>query len=258
MDNMALNEFISKTTHKTPSYHKKLHFIYAQIKQYSEKNNKDIADLKILEAGCGDGGITLPLISLGCKIRSFDIDEKSVKNIQNIIRHNNIKNIEVSTGNAYTFNDNQSYDIIILSEVIEHVLDPKKVLNNLTNMMDRSSYLILTCPNGHGPWELRNRMLIYPVIRSNKIRNFMGKPQYIHGSGEDHCQFYKKNDIMDFLRNKFSLISFSSSDSILATLDLIYSKNQTLNNLFGKLDTKIADHVPHWLGSGWYFCFEKS
>ena len=253
----SLSEFISNTNHHTPTYEKKLKFIYSQIIQYSKKHDKEIHDLKILEAGCGDGGISIPLASLGCKVKSFDIDQNYIKHVQNIIKENNITNLEVTEGNAYTSNDNQTYDIIILSEVLEHVLEPEKLLANLIKMTHNTSCLIVTCPNGYGPWEIKNRLFIYPFVRNNHIRRLMHRPDYVFGAGGDHCQFYKKLDIVDFLSDDFDLVSFSNSDSIFASLDLIYNQSRILTNFFSKIDSKLADHVPYWLGSGWFFCFEK-
>jgi hypothetical protein len=48
----------------------------------------------------------------------------------------------------------------------------------------------------------------------------------------------------------FSLKDFGKSDSILAIFET------RRGPLFGKADVRLADILPWWLASGWYFVFE--
>lgn len=232
------------------SYSKKLEFIYKTIEKYSQENNKAIKRLDILEVGCGEGGITIPLSSLGCNIRAFDVDERTIANISKHLNNNKkINNIKVSVGDGYTFDDKAKYDIIIASEVFEHVTEPLKLASNIKKRMNANSQIIVTTPNGYGPWEIRNRLFIYPLTRNNSIRKLFHKPGYVEGSSHEHCQFFTKNELMNlFFQLNFKLKAFQKSDSIFAALPM--------GRRMGKLDIKIADILPSCLASGWYFSFE--
>jgi len=48
----------------------------------------------------------------------------------------------------------------------------------------------------------------------------------------------------------FRLKDFGKSDSILAIFET------RRGPLFGKADVRLADILPWWLASGWYFVFE--
>lgn len=231
------------------SYLKKLEFIIFAIEKYSVLNNKKIDELEVLEVGCGEGGITIPLSSLGCNIRAFDVDKKSLVNLSNQIKRRRINNIFLSEDNGYTFTSDKKYDIVIASEVFEHVIEPSKLASNIKKTMRKNSYIIVTTPNGYGPWEIRNRIFYYPIKRNNVIRKLFNKSYYVEGTGPDHCQFFTRNRILKlFSTLGFKKISFKKSDSILAALPL--------GQKMGKLDTKIADILPSKLASGWYFVFE--
>lgn len=248
-----LDIFISNTIYKDPVDIKKLKFIFSAINRYASLKNKDIENLRILEVACGRGGITFPLTSLGCQVRAFDLSEKSVGYVQNQINRNKIKNLIVTLDNGYTFNDGKTYDIVIASEVFEHVLEPLKLAANITRRMMESSYLIVTTPNGHGPWELKNRVSpIEHFKKWNFLRRRFGKPPYVYGSGADHCQFYTKKRLVR-LFSKFSLrlVNFAKSDSFLT----IFSPLRK-SAFLGNADIKLADVLPYWLASGWYFNFE--
>ena len=248
-----LDVFISKSIYTAPVDIKKLKFIFSAIENYTISNKKNVEDISVLEVGCGEGGITLPLASLGCKVKAFDIEKKSAEYLQSRINIDEIENITVSVDNGYTFDDGESYDIIIVSEVFEHVLEPLRLLSNITIRMVKGSYLLVTTPNGYGPWELKNR--INPILhlkRNNWLRHLIGKQPYTKGGGSDHCQFYTKKILLKIF-SKFPLkqLKFARSDSFL-TMFSPFRKNA----LLGNIDIKLADILPDWLASGWYILFE--
>lgn len=248
-----LDIFISNTIYKDPVDIKKLKFIFTAMDKYASLKNKDIENLRVLEVGCGKGGITFPLASLGCQVRAFDINENSVGYVQSQINTNKIKNLIVTLDNGYTFNDGKTYDIVIASEVFEYFLEPLKLAANITRRMAEGSYLILTTPNGYGPWELKNRVIpIFYLRKWNLLRHLIGKPPYVKGSGMDRYQYYTKKRLVK-LFSKFSLrlVNFSKSDSILT----IFSPLRR-SAFLGNIDIKLADALPYWLASGWYFIFE--
>lgn len=233
-----------------PSYLKKLEFIFTTIENYAHENNKSVDELDVLEVGCGSGGISLPLSSLGCKIRAFDVDESAVSNLENQIKEKKIGNMVVSVDNAYSFNDNVQYDIVITSEVFEHLIDPIKMAMNIKKRMKKNSQIIVTVPNGYGPWEMKNRIFVYPITHNNIIRKkILNKPSYVEGDGPEHCQYFTKRRILElFSVLGFQEVSFKKSDSILAALPF--------GHKMGKMDVKLADILPLGLASGWYFVFE--
>jgi hypothetical protein len=51
-----------------------------------------------------------------------------------------------------------------------------------------------------------------------------------------------------------NIIDMGKSDFILASLGPAYYKY----NLLGVIDTRIAEIIPCWLASGWYFAFSNS
>ena len=68
---------------------------------------------------------------------------------------------------------------------------------------------------------------------------------------EEHCQCYTRKRFLKMLSEfSFSLKDFGKSDSILAIFET------RRGPLFGKADIWLADILPWWLASGWYFVFE--
>lgn len=248
-----LDIFISASHYTAPVDIKKLKFIFSAISNYANSKHKDLETLHILEVACGRGGITLPLASLQCQVKAFDINEKDVETLRAQASRAGIVNLDIRVDNAYTFDDGKTYDIVIASEVFEHVIEPSKLAANIVKRMKEGSFLIVTTPNGYGPWELKNCLDILTHLRkSNFLRRLLNKPPYIKGSGAHHCQFYTKVQL-EKLFSEFSLspVGFANSDSFLT----IFSPLRKSASL-GNIDIKLADVLPHWMASGWYFVFE--
>jgi 2-polyprenyl-3-methyl-5-hydroxy-6-metoxy-1,4-benzoquinol methylase len=249
-DKAVLETFIKSSSYTSPQYIKRLKFIFSAICQYAQSKNKPFKDLEILEFGCGTGGITFPLASLGSHVTAFDIDPSAVSVISERIRKENLNNVIVTQADGHSFDDSKSCDLVIASEVLEHVAKPGELVQRIRARINQGSWLIVTIPNGYGPWQIKRRLsIIAPLRRNNWLRRIFAKKPYI--AGQEHCQFYTRKRFLKMLSEfSFRLKDFGKSDSILAIFET------RRGPLFGKADVWLADILPWWLASGWYFVFE--
>jgi 2-polyprenyl-3-methyl-5-hydroxy-6-metoxy-1,4-benzoquinol methylase len=211
--------------------------------------------MAILEVACGKGGITLPIASIGCKVTAFDINKNSLDSLQRVIQENDIQNLRLLQADGYSYEDGMTYDIVIASEILEHVKKPKSFLQNITKRLSAGSYLIVTIPNGFGPWEISKRINPFRRLkRWNFLRSLAGKSRLIStGSGGEHVQFFTRDNLIELVTNEsLVLIESSNSDSLLTIVAALRN-----SKTFGSIDIKLADLLPPWLASGWYFAFEK-
>ena len=251
MQDRAVPEtFIKSSCYTSPQYIKRLKFIFSAICQYAQSKNKSIEDLEILEFGCSTGGITFPLTTLGSHVTALDNDPSAVSVISERIQKENLNNVIVTQANGHSFDDIKSYDLVIASEVLEHVVNPREFVRRIKARINKGSWLVITIPNGYGPWQIKRRLsIINHLRRNNCLRSIFGKKPYT--TGQDHCQFYTKKRFLKMLSEfSFSLKDFCKSDSILAIFET------RRGPLFGKADVWLADILPWWLASGWYFVFE--
>ncbi len=107
------------------------------------------ASAKLMEIGCGLGNIARPLASLGYQVTATDIHEPSVVLAR---QRNSFPNLTFSVGDPTT-GDLRSYDILVLTEVLEHVSAYRDLLQRIARGMRPGAALILTVPNGWSPTE---------------------------------------------------------------------------------------------------------
>jgi SAM-dependent methyltransferase len=104
------------------------------------KNKKD---LKVLEIGCGYGYLSYSLMHRGFKVTGIDIAKEAIKfateNFGNFFY--NIPVEEFST------RFNQKFDVIVSTEVIEHLQDPNSFLEKCYALLNENGKVILTTPD---------------------------------------------------------------------------------------------------------------
>jgi 2-polyprenyl-3-methyl-5-hydroxy-6-metoxy-1,4-benzoquinol methylase len=248
-----LATYLAASPYSVPVDIKKLEFLFSAITEYASRRGKELHDLSVLEVGCARGGITIPLTTLGCQVTAFDIDSDAVADLRSKLNDVANHRVALSVDNGYTFDDGRLYDIVIVSEVIEHVLEPVNFARNIVRRMMRKASLVVTIPNGYGPWEMKNRLNPRVYLRKwNLLRRLLGKPPYVWGNGLDHCQFYSKPRLVGLFSSlSCKLVCFKNSDSLLAVFNFARR-----NSYLAGIDIKLADSLPYWLASGWFAVFE--
>jgi len=103
---------------------------------------------KILDAGCGEGFTLAKLYELKIGNELVGIDSSKIA-IQT--GKENFPYLNLKIGDIYNlpYKDN-SFDLVICTEVLEHLSDPQKALSDI--LRASSKYLLLTVPNE--PWFL--------------------------------------------------------------------------------------------------------
>lgn len=133
---------------------------YLETHDHRIKKTLEILDPKpkdkILEIGCDSG-----LFSLILK-NKFDIELKAVEAAEEKIETAKQRGVDVEKTNIETeklpFNDN-SFDVIIFTEVIEHLSNPLFVLSEIKRVVKTNGSVIISTPNAVGLSARYNHLL---------------------------------------------------------------------------------------------------
>lgn len=114
--------------------------IYSLIQKYS----KDKRDIKILDFGCGSGGMLYNLSHIFNEIMFFGVDINIESAKKNLV---NQKNIQLFQGELKNWKLNEKFDIIYSAQVMEHIQDPKEIVNFAEKKLKIGGLFILDIPN---------------------------------------------------------------------------------------------------------------
>jgi ubiquinone/menaquinone biosynthesis C-methylase UbiE len=122
----------------TSSRYLALRFLSSHIKEIAESSSNNRANLKILDVGCG-----IKPYSMYFKSR----EELYVGTDKRVT--SNFKVVDVKAmAEMLPFNEN-SFDIVLCTQVLEHSLSPKKTLQEIYLVLKKDGLLILST---HGTW----------------------------------------------------------------------------------------------------------
>jgi len=98
----------------------------------------------VLDVGCGDGEMSFQLKKIFPRATYFgtDISSKGC----NLANSKGIKSKQADLNQIIPFKD-KTFDIIIAQEIIEHLIDPDKFLEECNRVLKKDGVIIITTPN---------------------------------------------------------------------------------------------------------------
>lgn len=126
------------TFYKAPRYIFRKLNILRILSKYSDINS-------FIDIGCGAGELACTLVENGKKGTGIDFSEAAIKTAKGIRTRRNIdaKNLVFEVGDA-TKKMTNKFDLVICCEVLEHVKNDVKYLNEITKLSNK--YLLISVP----------------------------------------------------------------------------------------------------------------
>ncbi|MDJ0626557.1 MAG: bifunctional 2-polyprenyl-6-hydroxyphenol methylase/3-demethylubiquinol 3-O-methyltransferase UbiG [Candidatus Caenarcaniphilales bacterium] len=122
-----------------------IYFLRAESKiklEYLINNFDNIANLEILDIGAGGGFISIPLAKLGAKVTALDNSLESLKVLEAKAKMENIENnisiFQADATKPYTLN--KQFDLVLAFDVLEHVINPKELIEHSLTHMKTDGY----------------------------------------------------------------------------------------------------------------------
>lgn len=250
--------------HLEPAGTRRLDLIIENINKHFKSTDK--ADIKILDYGCGNGNISMPVASLGYTTIGIDIDENSIRQAQ---KANQFKNLRYALGDLDLFQDSEKFNAIIASEVLEHFENPEQILQRLTQNLDKNGLIIITIPNGYCIEELIRRFLvktkagnfIRKILKKNILKE---KAVQAEKSIESHLHYFSLREIRNLIKkNNLEIINEYNStiyfrQAFYLFFRLFMKRGSKMFKALEKADNYLSEKLPADLGSGWIFvCLNK-
>ena len=223
---------------------KRLDFIVDTVEaNYGAVRNKVMG----LDIGCGIGKMTLPLASLGYQMLGVDMDAEAIKagslrKAKLFGEHRDSPQFLVGDAENLSFLRSDYFDFVICSELLEHLRHPEKALNSLCSVLKKSGLLIVTAPNGYGPYSL-----VFDQFRNRVVSKWFRRI-----GASEHVQSLTLSALRRLIEEAgFRVLKVKHSDFI-SFLPLMVRFDR-----FCYWDCKLADRLFPQLVSGWYLACQK-
>jgi 2-polyprenyl-3-methyl-5-hydroxy-6-metoxy-1,4-benzoquinol methylase len=134
---------------------------------YNELLIEDIKGKKILDAGCGTGWFSKTACERGAIVTSLDVGENLLSKVKEKC------NSECVVGSVLGLPfQNNFFDILVSSEVIEHTPNPLKAIDEFHRVLKPGGILVLTTPN---------RFWYFSLLIANrfKLRPYQGLENWV-------------------------------------------------------------------------------
>jgi 2-polyprenyl-3-methyl-5-hydroxy-6-metoxy-1,4-benzoquinol methylase len=138
----------------------------------------------ILEIGCGEGYVLRALRDAGvrCPMRGIDFSETAIAEARD-----RVPEAEFLVQDAAALaDDGQRFDVVLMIEVLEHLPDPKRMLEVLSRLAER--HVVLSVP-----WE--------PFFRGLNLAR--GKHIKALGNDPEHIQHWSRTSFQSFVGDHF-------------------------------------------------------
>jgi 2-polyprenyl-3-methyl-5-hydroxy-6-metoxy-1,4-benzoquinol methylase len=132
------NKFFNKIFYNIKNYFDKKIFIEC-LESFANKK-----DIKVLDIGGGDGAITKKLL-FNKSIKSIDIAD--IEFGKNIEVNEKVNQIKIRAEDLSFQITKKKYNFIIMLNIIEHVINPKKVMSNIHTLLEDDGICLIKTPN---------------------------------------------------------------------------------------------------------------
>jgi len=99
-------------------------------------------NLNVLDVGCGDGVVSEPIAKQGNTVTSFDLPT-----ITPMAHKRGVSNVFSGDAENLAFKS-EVFDVVLASEVVEHLWNPQRFLDDVYRVLKPKGLLILEAPDG--------------------------------------------------------------------------------------------------------------
>ena len=222
-------------------------------------------NVRVLDVGCGNGVISRHLGALGYNVLGIDVSDKTIEMARSLTTMPNVRFERKSAEELVA--SGEKYDVVICSEVLEHLSDPGALLSVLYDTIKDDGRLIVTVPNGNGPREL---FVTRPILHIrekqtwlwkfiNKIKSGLGyKGTTVQSAADnlDHIQFFSISDLERLAqKNNFRIVRFGKSNFVEDVFPFSFFTKRL--PVLQKMDCKVAEILPLSFTGGFFSVWEK-
>jgi len=231
--------------------------------------------LRILDIGCGSGhAVTRFLGRVGDEVLGIDLFPPNIEYAESRYKKVGL-NFICQDVNKLSFNG-KIFDIVVLADILEHVTDVKTVLKDAAKLLAPNGRILITVPNGRGPFEIESSLsrapylgrlmikfvdCIVAVLNKTIFKGAWSRAADVlpvdlpYNIDSGHVQFFSKHEIIRLISETGLQVVDMHNLSFLSGpfTNYFFTPWQS----FCRWNTHVAYSLPHWAASAWFFECKK-
>ena len=129
-------------------------YVIDTLRRYVPALNIDNA--RVLDIGCGDAGVLIAIAEAGAETAGIELDEKSLQRAALRAEEHGVR-VELRSGVAEALPWGEaSFDLVILDNVLEHVKDRERTLQEIHRVLRPGGFLYMVTPKPFSLYSLWN------------------------------------------------------------------------------------------------------
>jgi 2-polyprenyl-3-methyl-5-hydroxy-6-metoxy-1,4-benzoquinol methylase len=254
----------SEVSENVWGYRKRLVFMERAIADFFP--GREAQSVQVLDVGCGNGSqVAVPLARSGFQVMGVDPHLPSIEHARQLAK--DLSNAEFLCGYARDLPPGRVFDVVILSEVLEHLDTPQLALQEGLAHLASHGIVLVTVPNGYGEFEidswlfrslglakilelLKNSIRLRGIVR--RLRRG-GREEFLSTENQEcgHVQFFTLSRLRSLFADLSLAVLREGAGSFLCGPMIHHTL--AYSNRFVRWNARIADRLPLVLASGWYF-----
>ena len=236
-------------------YAKRLRFVLDAVREAFP--GREPSELRLLDVGCGNGSqLALPLARRGFCLKGVDTDHRSIAHARELAK--GLACAEFVCARVEALPAEERFEVVIVSEVLEHLEEPRTLLAESTKRMTDDGILIVTVPNGFGEFEIDS--WVFRTLRLQRVVDRLAKSRReVLGSTDNmesgHIQFFTRSRLFR-LFSECGLVPFRQGAASFLAGPIVGHALARFNS-FIDWNARVTDHLPFALASGWYFALRR-
>lgn len=171
----------------------------ALVRDFKERVG-EVGGKKILDAGCGNGGISIAFAMAGAEVSGVEIEKElyeiSVAHAESLGVH---PKFYLYDGSRLPFEDN-TFDYAVSASVLEHTDDPAHYLREILRVVKPEGSLYLGFPNKIAPRETHTQLLFLTYL-PKFLQPFYIKLFNRNPLPDNNLHFYSYSDLKRMIKN---------------------------------------------------------